>query len=72
MQKIKHSRLLGKVVGGSVKENQAMTSILGVFINACSSHRSDYFGSISLKNAIIRKYLMESCSSELNLQLSFK
>ena len=32
----------------------------------------DYFGDISLREAIIRKYLKENCSSELELQLPFK
>ena len=32
----------------------------------------DYFSDISLTKAIVRKYLEESCSSELNPQLSFK
>ena len=32
----------------------------------------DYFGDISLKKAIFRKYLMESCSLKLDLPLLFK
>ena len=32
----------------------------------------NYFGDISLRKAIFRKYLKDNCPSELNLQLSFK
>ena len=34
--------------------------------------KTDYFDHISVTKAISRKYLMESCSSKLFLQLSFK
>ena len=33
---------------------------------------TNYFGNISLSKPIFGKYLKESCSSELYLQLSFK